>query len=71
MAEHFAYLVISPNPYNGNYLHAVGGVPVKGPEPDKEVLEYNNAMIHYIKIGHQSDLKNRFAAYNTENPSSE
>ena len=62
----FAYLVISPNPQLGNFISTGDGVEIGG----KVELGYRKSSIHYVKVGHQCEIKGRFRGYNTHNPSS-
>lgn len=64
----FAYLVISPNPCNGNYIWTGGGIPIAEKKDGEDVIGLDDAKIHYVKIGHQRELGKRFANYNTDNP---
>ena len=70
MSPHYAYIVISPSPYNGNYISTGEGVSVVD-NNDNEDVKLDNTKVHYVKIGHQQKIQERFAAYNTHNPSSE
>lgn len=45
------------------------GVEIKSGENAK--LDYRESNIHYVKIGHQLALEDRFTKYNTHNPSTE
>ena len=69
----YAYLIISPSPYYGSYIQTGDGGISTPDDRDKEKEkegQYKNALIHFVKIGHQHELADRFAAYNTDNPSS-
>ena len=68
MPSKFAYLVISPSPIKGNYVHSKGGVSVDNKGSEKVV--FDQVQVNYIKIGHQDELADRVSAYNTHNPSS-
>ena len=58
-----------PQSTAGELIYTGKGVEIKSGENAK--LDYRESNIHYVKIGHQSALEDRFTKYNTHNPSSE